>query len=278
VRAGARASKLAAAAETPTLQLALDFDGVLCDSVGESSETGWKCALSLWPDIFGPAESERERVIEEMRLVRPVVETGYENLLLVRVLLERSHTVEELLADWPGILPQCMEKWGLERAPMVEFFGRVRDEWIESDLQGWLAPNRFYDGIPSALNTALDSPSTDVQIVTTKQARFTYQLLSDMAGVPVPMERIFSTTVSGEPKTVVLRQLLAAAPDEGVRRVFVEDKISTLEKVCGEPDLADWELLLVDWGYNTPAERARAEANPRISVVSLDYFNALLAS
>ena len=38
-------------------------------------------------------------------------------------------------------------------------------------------------------------------IVTTKQARFTHTLLNQMAGVDIPMERIFSTTVSGAPKT-----------------------------------------------------------------------------
>jgi hypothetical protein len=31
---------------------ALDFDGVLCDSVGESSLSAFKAAEILWPEIF----------------------------------------------------------------------------------------------------------------------------------------------------------------------------------------------------------------------------------
>jgi hypothetical protein len=51
-----------------------------------------------------------------------------------------------------------------------------------------------------------------------------------MAGIDFPADRIHSTTVSGEPKAMVLARLAARHP--GARgHVFVEDKFSTLEKV-----------------------------------------------
>ena len=56
--------------------------------------------------------------------------------------------------------------------------------------------------------------------------------MRDMAGVPFAPERIFSQTVSGRPKSEVLAAL-AARHGAGVgRKVFVEDKASTLEKVA----------------------------------------------
>ena len=57
---------------------AFDFDGVVCDSVGESSLSAWRAAEGKWPDIFGTVEarSQQARVVEEMRVVRPVIETG----------------------------------------------------------------------------------------------------------------------------------------------------------------------------------------------------------
>ena len=57
---------------------AFDFDGVVCDSVGESSLSAWRAAAIKWPEIFTTpeAEAQQERVIEGMRAVRPVVETG----------------------------------------------------------------------------------------------------------------------------------------------------------------------------------------------------------
>jgi hypothetical protein len=94
-----------------------------------------------------------------------------------------------------------------------------------------------------------------------------------MGGITIPEEDMFSTTVSGIPKTEVLRTLGAEGKP---RKIFVEDKLSTLEKVCKASDLDDWELYLVDWGYNTPAERERAAANPRIDVIGVEEFISLL--
>jgi hypothetical protein len=68
---------------------ALDFDGVLCDSCGESFISALKAAKIRWPQIFQSVDAATETwILEETRTVRPVVETGYENLLLVRLLLE----------------------------------------------------------------------------------------------------------------------------------------------------------------------------------------------
>jgi hypothetical protein len=48
------------------------------------------------------------------------------------------------------------------------------------------------------------------------------------------------------------------------------------KQVSKEPATQDWQLFLVDWGYNTQRERESARANPRISVVGLDGFQSLL--
>ena len=42
------------------------------------------------------------------------------------------------------------------------------------------------------------------------------------------------------------------------------------------PALDAWELYLVDWGYNTPEERAAAAAHPRITVLDVAAFRRLL--
>ena len=41
------------------------------------------------------------------------------------------------------------------------------------------------------------------------------------------------------------------------------------------PELAQWQLYLVDWGYNTPAERRQAAASERIRVVDIGEFERL---
>ena len=52
--------------------------------------------------------------------------------------------------------------------------------------------------------------------------------------------------------------------------------MSTLEKVCKRDGLEEWQLILVDWGYNTVDERERAEAIPRIEVMDVGTFAKML--
>lgn len=55
------------------------------------------------------------------------------------------------------------------RAQLVELFGRVRDEWIASDLPTWLGANAIYDGVAGPVRGAM--AQEEVYIVTTKQVR-----------------------------------------------------------------------------------------------------------
>jgi phosphoglycolate phosphatase-like HAD superfamily hydrolase len=234
-----------------------------------------QAAERQWPELMSTPEAARAKpaVLEAMREVRPVVETGYENVVQVRCLLE-GVAPADMLASWHDMLPARMAAWGLDRARLVALFGAVRDEWMAADMDGWLAPNRIYPGAADAVRRLM--AAGEAYVVTTKQARFTEALLRSMAGIEFPGDRIFSQTESGRPKGEVLAALGARHP--GAALHFVEDKLSTLEKVAAQPDLDAWRLYLVDWGYNTREERARAAASGgRIRVVSAHEFG-LLAS
>lgn len=47
-----------------------------------------------------------------------------------------------MLSTWHDLLPREMERLKLDRKELVKLFGGVRDDWIATDLKGWLAPNR----------------------------------------------------------------------------------------------------------------------------------------
>jgi len=252
---------------------ALDFDGVVCDSCGESALSAWQAATELWPDVFTTSEAlaKKDQIVEDMRTVRPVVETGYENIVQVRCLLE-GVTPDDMLANWSTMLPEYMKKWDLDRQALVELFGKTRDDWIARDLDGWLALNRIYAGVPEAMDQLM--VEHEVYIVTTKQARFTEMILERMAFIDFPSDRIFSQTVSGKPKSEVLQMLQERHP--GTRYHFVEDKYSTLKKVEKEGSLDAWNLYLVDWGYNVQAERDEAEKSDRINMVDIAQFRSVI--
>jgi hypothetical protein len=62
------------------------------------------------------------------------------------------------------------------------------------------------------------------------QAHYTSALLSEKAGVVFDDSRIHSTTLTGEPKAAVLARLAEAHPNVD-QKIFIEDKMGTLEKV-----------------------------------------------
>lgn len=47
-------------------------------------------------------------------------------------------------------------------------------------------------------------------------------------------------------------------------------------QVTKTPGAECWQLYLVDWGYNTPAERQAAAANPRVTVIDRPGFRELM--
>ncbi|XAR54051.1 hypothetical protein NMG60_11029039 [Bertholletia excelsa] len=262
---------------------ALDFDGVLCDSCGESSRSAVKAAKVRWPSLFQGVDSAMEGwIVDQMFTVRPVVETGYENVLLVRLLLEmrvpsirkssaaEGLTVDGILENWSKIKSIIMEAWNENRDALIDLFGKVRDEWMENDLATWIGANRFYPGVPDALKFA----SSRIYIVTTKQSRFADALLRELAGVTIPPERIFGLGTG--PKVEVLKQLQKKPEHQGLKLHFVEDRLATLKNVIKEPELDGWNLHLGDWGYNTQKEREEAATIPRIHLLQLSDFSKKL--
>lgn len=208
-----------------------------------------------------------------MRLVRPVVETGFENVLLARALFERgpgdmldAFVAEALDGGWPRMSKELMELWSVEKELLVNEFGSVRDEWIENDLDTWIGSNRMFPGVVDALNFA----EADVYIITTKQTRFAKLLLESYGVRGIPDERIFGYGTGS--KISVLKKIIATPEASGRNVVFVEDRYETLEAVSismlGQP----LELYLASWGYNTGKTRETAENHPFISLIDLPTF------
>lgn len=262
---------------------ALDFDGVLCDSCGESSLSAVKAGKVRWPWVFEQVDAAMEEwIVEQMYTLRPVVETGYENLLLVRLLVEiripsarkssvaDGLSIQEVLENWLKLKPTIMSEWNEDGDSLVDLFGRIRDGWIENDLSGWIGANRFYPGTADALKFS----SSEVYIVTTKQGRFTEALLKELAGIEFPSERIYGLGTG--PKVKVLQQLQQMPQHQGLTLHFVEDRLATLKNVIKEPALDQWNLYLVNWGYNTQKEREEAEGISRIQVIDLPDFSKKL--
>jgi phosphoglycolate phosphatase-like HAD superfamily hydrolase len=252
--------------------LALDFDGVICDGLKEYFITAWLAYCQIWqPDNQTPPEG----MAEQFYRLRPVVETGWEMPVLLR-LIQQGFSEETLWREWAAIAQRTLVQEELKPAPLAAAVDGVRDHWISTNLSGWLAEHRFYPGVIEQVQKWLSS-GVQVFIISTKEGRFIDQLLQQQ-GVELPQTQIFGKE-SNRPKHQVLRELLQKFADRGtfleeepVAVWFVEDRLRTLQAIKQQPDLASVQLFLADWGYNTPTDREIAQQDDRIHLVSLHQF------
>lgn len=258
-------SSCTATAQATSDVFALDFDGVICDSAAEGAVTSWRAGQKLWPQWQGaePPEACRDRFVR----LRPALETGYQMPLLMKLVCDNVSDAE-VLARFVPLCEELISSHGLTRHQLVELFGEARDEWIARDPIGWLASHRFYPGVLDRLREAL--VSHPVYILTTKQERFTRQLLG-AEGVAMPEERIWGLE-RNLAKSRLLEQIMADPAHRGSRIHFVEDRVETLLDVAKNPGLDGVCLYLADWGYNTPAQREEARQHPRVTVWPIDRF------
>mmetsp|Transcript_3330 Transcript_3330/g.4678 ORF Transcript_3330/g.4678 Transcript_3330/m.4678 type:complete len:393 (+) Transcript_3330:81-1259(+) len=297
---------------------AFDFDGVICDSEGETCISGYKAMMTFWPELAEsiPAEmlagpewvgsrtikwpekpkgAPRQGMDEcpdwlktKMRKLRPIVETGYENMLLERLCIEeemmairqkdalrsRPLTVSEIIANWDELRDTLIRKYGASKEELIEVFAATRDAWIDKDFEGWLGANRFYPVID-----AINNCSCEKYVITTKDKRFASKLL-ESAGCKIDEDKIFG--LGSGPKADTLDKLLEFYnSDESSEKTvihFVEDKVETLEKICKDPRLDDVQLYFATWGYNTAAQAERAKENSRITCIDAIEFMELTSA
>ncbi|PAX51710.1 HAD family hydrolase [Brunnivagina elsteri] len=248
----------------PTI-LASDFDGVICDGMVEYFEVAWRTYCQIWTST---KQIPSDELASKFYSLRPVIETGWEMPVLIKALVEEIPE-ETILRDWVNITQTILSQHQIKSSEVSSSLDKLRDEWIENDLEDWMSLHRFYPGILDRIKNILAS---DVQlyIVTTKEGRFVHKLLQK-EGLDIPREVIFGKEYK-RPKYEILRELRQKADGSEVSMWFIEDRLNTLQLVQQQSDLDDVKLFLADWGYNTPSERVIAHNNQRIDLLSLGQF------
>lgn len=250
--------------DQPTL-LALDFDGVVCDGLIEYFQTAWRTYCQLWspPESVSP-----EELAPIFYRTRPVIEIGWEMPVLIRALI-LGISEAEILENWPAIAHRIVREEQLKAEVIGPHLDQVRDQWIETDLSGWLSLHQFYPGVIDRIQPLIES-AVAVYIITTKEERFVRSLL-EKQGVNIPEGQIFGKGYK-KPKSQILRELLTTSTNPP-SIWFVEDRLQTLFSVLQQPDLKAVQLFLADWGYNTQKERDSVAEYPPIHLLSLSQFS-----
>ena len=240
--------------------IVLDFDGVICDSAPENAATAWRVCQFLWPERF-PAGPVHESAIARFCAVRPYMETGYQSILMTRMMQEGAPAEQYTtgLAEWQA---RNLARLGLTKPELQQLFGAERDRWIANDLEGWLSYNRYYPGAAEAL--ARLAQEARLVILTTKERRFVQQLMR-REGIDFAEADIYGLHEIRNKETT-LAQFVASREFSSV--TFVEDRLATLQRILPVPALAELRLAYAPWGYTTPRQRAEAQAEPRIAILT----------
>ena len=239
--------------------IVLDFDGVICDSAPENAATAWRVCQFLWPTQF-PMGAVSPAAVERFCAVRPYMETGYQAILMTR-LMQEGAPVEQYttcLAEWQA---RNLARLGLTKKELQQLFGAERDHWIATDLAGWLSYNRYYSEAANVL--AQLQKRARVLILTTKERRFVQQLMK-REGVPFAAEDIYGLHEIVNKETT-LAEFVRSGQYSYV--AFVEDRLATLERMLPVEALKAVRFAYAPWGYTTPEQRASAAQNPRITVL-----------
>jgi phosphoglycolate phosphatase-like HAD superfamily hydrolase len=237
--------------------LALDFDGVICDSWRE-------CAFITWAGQHGWAPSEFAAsafpAIPGAFIQRFLALRGYARHLghfLVPVLpgSERISCRADFDLYYAGLAPE-------EVATFVERALRFRASVQNRRWKQWLAFHVLYEGVSELL-----SPLSDrLYIVTARDRQLVRELLATH-GIAVQPERIYSERCS---KSAALRDIQAR---EHAGVYFVDDDLDDVVAAQRDGYRAVWAL----WGYSAPEDRAKA-SRLGIPVLSLPELPAAVLS
>lgn len=240
---------------------ALDFDGVICDSAVETAITGWKAAGAIWGEM---PKTVPTALIDQFRLVRPIIETGYEAILAMRLLF-LGETVEAIYCAYHDKVDALLHQAQVNSAELKQLFGATRDQWIADNCAEWVAMNPLFPGVAEKLKQL--GQDHDWYVITTKQERFVKQILQANA-IELADERIFGLD-RNRSKVQVLNDLWAIHTNQPIR--FVEDRLPTLINVQKQPELTSVELQFALWGYNTEQDKQLA-AQHAFTLLLLDDF------
>ncbi len=218
------------------MHLALDFDGVFWDSVGECYVT----AQRAWRELFGAELPECEQGFRSGRWMARVG-SDFGKLLSLAARDSQADLGGYSCTDWEALL--------FPQGPQFEqVFYRQREQARQSDLAGWAALQGPYPGFLEefpALHAHFGQPA----IATTKDADSVRQLIAPLGLDLLVLGREFSTD-----KRVQIRHLAADWGVEPSAITFLDDLLDNLRPV----QETGARVALAAWGYNTPDEREQA--------------------
>jgi len=230
--------------------LALDFDGVICDSAREAFVVAVRTFALVFPEhpLGSAAEESAElfaRFVESMPLGNRAEDYAVQLAALA---------AEQALPDQAAYDAFHASQNPERLRAFHRRFYRVRAAWAEADPAGWLARMAPYPGFCELLRRR----AGDMRLaIATAKDRGSVRKLLAAYGVADLFEGGFVLDKdAGEKKREHVTKLAALAGCAPAEVTFVDDKLNHLEDVA----TLGARCVLAAWGYNGQREWSSAAA------------------
>jgi len=248
-----------------TTVLALDFDGVICDSAEEVLQT----ALETWSEISPDSQLQSEVGS------RPESRSAFERLVPLGnraedfgVALYILHTGLEVQTqrDYDRVRDRLGAAW-LHR--FHHLFYRTRNHLRTDDSERWLGLHKTYPAFIEVLERHQER--TTLAVATAKDAASVRLLLTHFGIDRLFRDELILDKETGVAKTAHLQILADRVGCEVARITFVDDKLNHLQATAP----LGVRGVLAGWGHNTPREHEAAR-RAGFPVATLDSAESVL--
>jgi phosphoglycolate phosphatase-like HAD superfamily hydrolase len=230
--------------------LALDFDGVICDSAREAFVVAVRTFPEVFPEHALPPAAEADAGLFARFLdIMPLGNRAEDYGVILAAIATRLPLPDQAAYD------AFHERIGAERLRAFhKRFYRVRAAWAERDPVGWLAHMAPYPGFCDVLHR--HAAEVRLGIATAKDRGSVRRLLASYGVAELFPDGFVLDKEAGEKKRDHVTKLAAQAGVALPEVTFVDDKVNHLEDVAA----LGARCVLATWGYNGARERRIAEA------------------
>ena len=240
--------------------LALDFDGVVADSINECLVTAhhaysrFRGKHSFYLDLqaFSP------QLVDAFRRMRPLIRRGEDYVFVMQAFEEKKALQDQQQFD------SYLDFNEDRRENYRRLFYAERVRLQESNRESWLDLNPLYPGVASFLRGLLNPASTFV--VTTKDLA-SVRLIFERHAIAVPDENLFQCTRDYR-KPKILDKIAREQEIAQGHLHFVDDHVATVLEVKRNSGAT---CYCATWGYNTPNQLESLPAEG-VEALSLEAF------
>jgi phosphoglycolate phosphatase-like HAD superfamily hydrolase len=227
--------------------LALDFDGVLADSIAECLVVGYNAyAEYCGKDRIVDLEELEPVWTQESRRMRNFIRYGLDYVYIHLAIAEHASISTQEDFD------RFTDKNERLRDLFFRLFYEERENFSGSQQERWVSLNPFYKGVSSFLRSY---PNLDrLFIITTKKLKYVRILLENRR-IQFVRDNMYFADVRRSKKQII-SELLSRNSISPRHFYFIDDQVDTLLKIN---DLGI-RCLLAEWGYNNPEQLEKARS------------------